>query len=198
MSILTDLLLPSRLARKALTARQRALVYAVPAVLAGGLLVLFGIVLISAAGLTFSLPSFLAPALGVLIMLSFFGSIGTKGWAEVTVAVTDSPVDRSSRNRMILLSLMGISMPLAAFAFAALVLGLRLGLGCFQLRVVYFAIGAFLLLSGGARSFHFSGTTQGRSFRTRMGWAGQLVAVLTVGCFAVGLVAIVASVTAWC
>jgi hypothetical protein len=199
VSVLRDLLLPSRRARQTLTARQRALVYAAPAVLAAGLLILLGIVLVSAAGYSFSLPSFVPPALGVVITLSLFGSIGTKAWAEVTAAATDSPQDRSRRNRAILLgSAMGMLMPLAVVAFAALALGFRGGLGCLQLRIVYVAIGVFLLLLSGARTFHSYATEQGRNFRTRVGWPGQLVAILTLLYFALGLLVLAVAATTRC
>jgi hypothetical protein len=199
VSVLRDMLLPSRRAHQTLTARQRALVYSPPVALAAGLLVLLGIVLVRAAGYSLSLPPLVPPTLGVVITLSFFGSIGTKAWAEVTTAAIDSPQDRSRRNRAILVgSVMGISMPLAVVAFAALALGFRGGLACLQLRIAYVAIGVFLLLLSSARTFHFYATEQGRNFRTRAGGPGQLVAILTLLYFAVGLLVLAAAATTRC
>ena len=199
MTVLREVLLPSRRARQTLTSRQRALFYSAPVVLAAGLLSLLGIVLVSAAGYSFSLPSLVPPALGVVITLSLFGSIGTKTWAEVTAAATDSPQDRSRRNRALLLgSVIGMSMPLAVVAFAALALGFGGGLGCLQLRIVYVAIGVFLLFLSGARTFHFYAREQGRNFRTLVGGPGQLVAILTLLYFAFGLLVLAVAATTRC
>jgi hypothetical protein len=136
-----------------------------------------------------------------VIAASFVASLLVKAWTEVAAARADAGLGGLGKRAGMAAfggAIAGLFVPAAFSAFVAVFLGLRVGLGCGQVRMVYLALGVSLLAVCGAKVYHFYATSQGQEFRQRMGWAGEMVAILNAVFLALGLLPLAAAIATGC